>query len=388
MQKTSGGKAATSQPYEGVTDWRTLLFQLVRGFIVLFVFLVCWIAVAAHAQSPSVAKTPSGDDAPIPSVRLLEIDEQSQRLTRSFFGRVSARETVELSFEVGGRLIEFSVREGTRLAKGEVVARVDPAIYERAVKRADLSMKQALREQKRAERLAETKVGPIVRAQDAATAADLASVALGDARDNLEDTKLVSPFDALVSRRIGKEFSNITAGQPIVSLHDMSEVRVEIDVPERVFLSVQDPTQIQFVGELPGGETTSLSLAEFEAQTSAIGQSFRVALVIPEDHAEGLIPGASMTVHATQPTELKGTVLPPSAILSSADRRFEVMVFNPTDSNLGIVEKREIELGAPAGTTFRAFGLKDGEQVVSSGAHLLAEGQTVRKYNGLVVEEK
>lgn len=387
MQRIFGNKLVIPKPSALATELRNLGSRLNRA-LVLAISLAPCLVTPADAQDNSVARTPSGDQAPMPAVRLLEVDTKRLVRSRSFFGRVSARETTELSFEVKGRLIDFSVREGTRLERGDVVARLDAAPFERAVRRAKLNLEKARREQKRAEKLAKTRAGTAVRAEDTATAADLAKVALADAREDLEDTVLVAPFDALVSKRIGTEFSNITPGQAIVSLHDMSEVRVEIDIPERVFLSVADPGIIAFEGELPNGKVTVLSLAEFEAQTGPIGQSFRVALVIPPEDATGLIPGASMTVHAALPMEDAGAALPASAILSASDRAFEVMVFVPTSGDLGVIERRAVELNTPGGTAFRALGLKNGELIVSVGGHLLAHGQTVRRYDGLVVEEK
>ncbi len=366
---------------------RQLSVKTTCRLVLAFLLTLC-LLVEARAEVANLARTPSGDPTPIPAVRLLEVDAQRLWRTRSFFGRISARETVSLSFEVGGRLVDFSLREGSRLAQGEAVARLEADSFERAVRRADLDLKQALRELSRAKKLARSGAGSAVRAEDAETAAELARVALGDAQEALQDSVLVAPFNVVVSKRLGKEFSNVVAGQPIVSLHDMSEVRVEIDVPERVFQSVTDPSRITFDGELPDGRKIELFLVEFEAETASFGQSFRAALMIQPEDAIGLYPGASMTVHAHLPIEEAGTALPSSAILSSSDRDFEVMVFVPTSAGLGVVERRRIELRAPGGTSFRALGLEEGEQIVAAGAHLLTDGQTVRRYDGLVVEEK
>jgi len=342
----------------------------------------------ANAQSARIDKTPSGDVTPLPAVRLVETEVDRVGRTRSFYGRIAAKETVELSFEVGGNLRQFDPREGTSISSGSVIARLDLDPFERALRRAELNRKQALRAQSRAEKLAKSGAGPTVRAEDATTIADLALVALMDAKEALEDATMVAPFDALVSKRLGTTFANVTPGQPIVSLHDMSEVRVEFDLPERLFLSVPDPDVVRFEGVLPSGDITPLSLVEFEAQTGAIGQSYRVALAIPAERTAGLIPGASMTVNAIVPATDPNGVLPASSILSANDRGFEVMVFSPTGARTGIVEKRHVTLSAPGGTSFRVKGLDDGEKIVATGGHLLTHGQAVRRYEGLTVEEK
>ena len=49
--------------------------------------------------------------------------------TRTFPGRVEASDQVDLSFRVGGPLIEFPVLEGDLVSKGQLAARIDPRDY-------------------------------------------------------------------------------------------------------------------------------------------------------------------------------------------------------------------------------------------------------------------
>ena len=349
--------------------------------------LVLVLAADASGQG-AVEFTPSGDPAPLPAVRLLEPREAEAARARTFFGRVAARETVALSFEIGGRLVEIPVREGAAVDAGQTVARLDPDPLVRAVERAELQLDQAERDFARARKLAASNVASEVRAEDAETARDLADVALRDAREALRDAVLEAPFDGLVAERVAVTFANVSPGEPILRLHDMSEVRVEIEMPERVLARTGDPSDIVFSGERPDGASTPLALVEFEAQTGQVGQSFRMALAIPPEAARGLIPGASMTVTASLPVSGGGRTLPAGAILGTTDGGFAVMVFHSEDGGGGRVERREVVVGAPTGTTFEVEGIAGDERVVAAGGHLLKDGQRVRVYEGLTVEER
>ncbi|MCY2974357.1 MAG: efflux RND transporter periplasmic adaptor subunit [Planctomycetota bacterium] len=53
---------------------------------------------------------------------VLAVGEETR--TRSFPGRVDASKRVELAFQVSGLLTEFPVKEGQKIAKGEVIARL------------------------------------------------------------------------------------------------------------------------------------------------------------------------------------------------------------------------------------------------------------------------
>lgn len=354
--------------------------------------LLCSALVLAAATTVAAQEaadlTPSGDPRPVPAVRLVEPRSTAAENVRRFFGRIAARETVPLSFEVGGRLVEFPVLEGARVEAGDVVARLDPDPFARAVERAELALTQAERERERARRLAESNVASAVRAEDAQTARDLADVALRDAREALADSVLTAPFDGIVAERVAETFSNVEPGRPILRLHDMSEVRVEIEIPERVLLRAGDPDAIAFTGLMPGDRRVPLRLVEFEVQTGRVGQSFRVALALPADAAEGMIPGATMTVLAALPALEASEVVPMGAILARSGDAFEVMVFRPSDDGRGTVERREVRVSAGRGTAFEVEGLAPAERIVAAGGHLLSDGQEVRVYDGLTVEER
>ena len=348
--------------------------------------LLLMCASAAPAQD----LTPSGDPAPLRAVRLLEAGGDAPDLrTRTFFGRVVARETAALSFEVGGRLVELAPREGAELRAGEVIARLDPDPFERAVERAGLALDRAERDAARAATLAERNVAAEVAAEDAVTGRDLAAVELRDAHAALEDAVLTAPFDGLVAERLTAEFVNLAPGQPVLALHDLSELRVEIEMPERVLLMAGGVDRLTFRGRLPGGGTVDLALTEFEPQTGRAGQSFRVALTLPHGGAGGLIPGASMSVDVLLPAVSDEPVLPAAAILGDTDRGFEVMLYapDPADPDVGTVTPAEIRVTSPDGVTLRVDGLPEGAAIVAAGGHLLRDGERVRRYDGLAPEE-
>ncbi len=322
-------------------------------------------------------------------VRLIQPEQAGATLARSFFGRIVARETVDLSFEVNGRLEVLDVTEGDQVIEGEVLAQLDLAPFERAVERAELSLLQAERDAERANALARSNATSRVQADDAETARDLAEVALREARDDLEDATIRAPYTGLVASRIAANFSNVSAGQPILRLHDMSQVRVEIDVPERLIQRVGNPERIDFSASLPAiGGDVPLELVEFQAETAAIGQSYVVTLALPAVRlASLLVPGASVTVTATLPGARDGLSLPASAVLSGPDRDAAVLAFEPTGAEEGTLRRVAVNIRSETGTEFIVDGLPQGTEIVGAGAHLLREGQAVRRYTGLTVEE-
>lgn len=114
-----------------------------------------------------------GQPLPLSSVKLLSPEDAASGIVRHLFGRIAARETVDLSFEVGGRLVMLPVVEGETIPQGTVVAGLETGTFERAVTRERLALAQADRERNRARQLAASNAASTVRAEDAETTHEL-----------------------------------------------------------------------------------------------------------------------------------------------------------------------------------------------------------------------
>lgn len=328
---------------------------------------------------PAAAQT-----SPLPAVRTFVIEAPSATVSRQFFGQVRARETVDLSFDVGGTMTLLAPEEGQRVARGDVLAQLDLDPYVRAVERAELSLEMATREAARATTLAERQVGAASRAEDAATARDMADVSLRDARAALADATLRAPFDGLVAVRITPAFSAVSPGQPVLRVHDMSEVRVEIALPEQLFHQIGALEQIDFTADLPGGGDAALRLVAFQPDTDRVGQSYRVTLAFVD--AVDVLPGASVKVRATIPAPSQGVQVPASALIAGNARDASVLVLVPQDDAF-VLRRQIVTVIAGAGSRFSVEGLSAGSEIVAAGAHLLRDGQTVRRFTGLTTSE-
>ena len=67
-------------------------------------------------------------EPPAQVVKLFETGQQQAFSGRRFVGRVDAVSTVNLAFQVGGRLTTFPAVQGTTLAKGELECLARPAL--------------------------------------------------------------------------------------------------------------------------------------------------------------------------------------------------------------------------------------------------------------------
>ena len=179
-------------------------------------------------------------------------------------GYVVARTKASVSSKVPGRLVYLGVEEGDRVARGEILARLEAAEYEAgvreaasqvlaaeaAVHEAEASLAQAERDRARAEAM--DSLIPVQQVEDARTSHTMATARLAAARArleaarqahagaqaNLENTLIRAPFTGTVLRKdaeVGEVVAPAVAGGgltrgAVVTMADLSTLEVETDV--------------------------------------------------------------------------------------------------------------------------------------------------------------
>ncbi|TYC63307.1 efflux RND transporter periplasmic adaptor subunit [Rhodobacterales bacterium] len=317
--------------------------------------------------------------------KIFTVNDQVGVLERRFAGRVAAVQTVDLSFQVPGKLIEVPVLESQRVSKGDVIARLDPTDYDRAVREATINVDKAKRELDRLETLRDRSVISQSSYDEQKDAYDLAAETLKEARQNLEYTTLRAPFDGLVSLRLVDNFTTVSVGTPVIRIHDISEVQVDINVAEALFgrVTTSEFASIEASFAAYGDKLFPLEYREHSSQVDEVTQTYRVTLAMPREGAELLYPGmtASVVVKvAPEGLEPGREYLVPSGAVA-VDGDGKTFVWKYADGT-GEVARQPVEIGTIMGDYIPVeTGLQAGDEIVSAGSAYLSDGQVVRRLN-------
>ncbi|TCL01362.1 RND family efflux transporter MFP subunit [Shimia isoporae] len=341
-------------------------------------FLKC-LALAA-----SVAAAPAFADEPLKPVKLMEIQSGQTAFERQFFGQVKARQSVDLAFQVGGQIVDFPVTEGLRIKQGDIIAKLDQEPFELQLSQARLQKSQADRTVDRLEKLKGNTVSQVA-IDDAETQAGLSEIAVSNAEWSLRHATLRAPFDALISSRNVELYTTVGAGSPVVRLHDLSELRIEVDVPEILFQTAGNTgDNIEIFARFPGlTETYPLDIREYDAETSNIGQTFRITFGLQPPKERVVLPGSSVTVTVRALEPAKTVEVPMSAIVVNDAGDTGVMRFDPKGGDTGHVRFVPVVIEPSETGQVRVLeGVEDGMEIVVAGGGALNEGQNVRRFVG------
>ncbi|VVS90660.1 rnd efflux pump membrane fusion protein [Desulfoluna spongiiphila] len=353
--------------------------QRVRFGRLLLVVLLSFLAVSCGSQDEAGQQP----DVVRP-VKLMTVSSMANVDSQEFPGRVQASRRADLAFQVSGPLTAFPVEAGDVVKKGAVIAQILPRDFEIALQAARATELEARQQYTRIKGLYIKKQVSKSDFDSAKRAYDLAVTDVARAKNALQDTFLRAPFSGVIARRYVENYQEVHAKAPIVSLQDLSELEIAVDIPEAVVATLRDQpmgTEVARVAfsALPG-VILDARLKEFSTEADPRTQSYRLALSFTAPEGVMVLPGMTAKVigNANLYVNTQGFVMlvPVNAVF--VDELNESCVWVVTSEMT--VDKRKVTLGMISETSIRIVdGLEPGEQLVVAGVNYLHQGMKVRQ---------
>ncbi len=219
-----------------------------RGLGVALTLLVLGALAAPKIISLNHGEEPAAP-APVKKalpVRLHEVapEELVERLSTT--GTVRANEQVELVSEISGKVAEILFEEGSRVAKGEVLLKIDDS--ELAAERQRIVHQLELAESREARQRELLEEG-VQSQQDYDFALSQVNVLRSQAsliEARLQKTEIRAPFAGTVGLRYVSLGSYLTPQTKIASLQDIDPVKIDFAVPEKYAQKVRVGGEVDF----------------------------------------------------------------------------------------------------------------------------------------------
>ena len=298
---------------------------------------------------------------------------------------IGALRTSDLSFSVGGLLMELAVNEAQKVIQGQLVAKLDPRDFASKVSSAKSQFENARSEYERAVRLAKEDAisGNVL--EQRKTQMDTAQAQLDAAEKALSDTELRAPFSGVVSKVAVRQHQNIQGGQVVASMFASETMEAIVNVPARVIAQSRSRTNRAAFVILDAAPATPLpaSFQEASLEADPVSQTYEVTFSFTPPNDLVVLPGMNATVELslemTPPASGEQSVwVPLGAILSDGDRHSVWVV----DKDTMRVSKRLITIRDGIGENLLVTdGLAPGDTIVGAGAAYLAEDMIVRPWS-------
>jgi len=333
----------------------------------------------------------SAEDQSVPTVQVIKIRIAKNGGNLALPGDLQAFASAPIHAQVSGYVQKWFFDIGAHVKKGDLLAQIDPRSYEAALAQAkgmlardsatlanarvDLNRYQALAAQNAisAQQLSTQQAS--VGAQAGIVDADRAQVS--QASINLAYTRIIAPFDGIVTSRAVDIGNLVTVGTPtatpLFTVADQSRLRLYARVPQNYAPYIRDGMAVNFtVPQFPGKTFHAKLVANANAVASATGT---MLVQFAADNSDGALqPGAYADVKFPLPAGANGIRVPATALIFR-DAGMQVAKVDAT----GHVRLQTVTIARDLGASFDiSSGVSPADRIIDNPADALQDGDEVK----------
>jgi multidrug efflux system membrane fusion protein len=347
--------------------------------------VIHWRSADQPGSAPAAA-------SPVPVVTA-QVQQHDEPIVLSGLGTVEALNTASIQSQVTGVLEKVDFVEGQTVKKGDVLAKIDPRLFEAALAQAQgqLAKDTALHAQAQSDLARFQKLGKedsialqqvadqqFLVAQDAA-AMETDQGLINSDQTQLDYTTLRAPFDG-VTGLLQVDIGNLiqpTNTTGIVMLTQVQPISVVFTLPNNDIAAVQSamargPVQTTVYDQTGRNELDVGTLLSINNQAAPTSGTFQLKAIFPNQHRQ-LWPGTFVNVDLTTSVVKNALTIPTNAVQQNDKGQFVFVV--GADKRVS-VQPVEVEQRLRA-VALISKGLQAGETVVVQGQYRLTPGTLV-----------
>ena len=321
------------------------------------------LLTACHKSPERAAST----ELPAAKGRIQTIESKTRTATEEVMGTIRARYRAVLEAKVSGSIEKLPVVLGQSVKSGELLVELDA----REIKaRLDQALTQREQFGRDTERLRKLLANNAVSRQEFETIESryrVAVAAVTEAETLLAYTKVIAPFDGVITRKHVEVGDLAAPGKPLLEMEDPRSLRLEADVPEAAISIVSGaklPVRI-------AGVTNDLAatVSEIAPAADPNSRTFLVKCELPPGSGARTGQFGRLSVPLGETTALR---VPASALTQRGQLE---MVFAIVNNR---AQMRLVKSGKRVGDEMELLsGVAKGDQVAIENVTVLRDGQAV-----------
>ena len=302
---------------------------------------------------------------------------------QTYVGIIEESEATAVSFTSMGVIKRMLVNEGQAVAKGQLMAEMDDTQARNLLSGAEAQMTQANDALERFKMLHDNGSLPEVQWVEILSKVAQAKSQLEVAKKNLADCQLVAPVSGIVGKRLIGAGETAMPSQSVVSILDISTVKVKVSIPEAEISGIGANTPSMIRVEAVNGSFTGGRI-EKGVQADALTHTYDIRIHVANGERK-LLPGMVASVQfaaVAQPLGSAASLVEEQTQLSvpvtAVQRRADGSLFVWTVTNDSTAHRTSVTTGETMGNRIAiADGISEGGRVVTEGYQKLSEGTKV-----------
>ncbi len=348
---------------------KTIIIIVVLTILAFIIF-----RLSANYKKVNVSKDVSTDLAYV-SVNVSPVLKMSIKDSLQLTGYMEAYSEIDIAAETQGAITSLNAALGQDKSKGSIIATIDDKLKKLAVQTAGISVAKLKRDLERYNNL--YKGGTVTEQQlnDAQNLYDNAVIQLEQAEKQLSDATIISPISGVIIRKQIEEGEYINIGSPIVTIVDISRLRIKLNVSEANVYQLKLNDKAIITTDVYPGVTFEGNISFISSQGDD-SHNYPVEIIISNNSKYPLKSGTFANVQIKLPETESALYIPRESLLGSVT---EAQVY-VAENDKAILKK--IVAGNGNDKYIKIIsGLKEGEEVIINGQINLSENKAIKIVN-------
>jgi RND family efflux transporter MFP subunit len=292
---------------------------------------------------------------------------------------VMSDELVNISSEIGGRLLSIRVREGDYVRKGQLIATIDTEFIQKQIDEVQTRLTLAETVFEKQKRLWDKNIGSEIQYLEAKNNKESIEKSLETLKVQLSKSNIYSPVNGSVDREFLESGELASPGMPIVSVLNTNKLKVVADVPENYLVKVNK------------GQDVSITFPAIdkviERKISMIGRSIDPSnrtfkIEIMTDNLGGILKPNLLAEASFKDLSLDNVIAIPIELVQEEVNGNSYVYVGEVEGDNMIARKKYVQVGESSRDLIEVKeGLSEGDIIVLLGARTIVEGDYILDQN-------
>ncbi len=293
-------------------------------------------------------------------------------------GDVATKQNVVLHPEFSGLLTQVFVKEGQKVSKGQLLARIDDGGLSQQLAQMEVQAALAKTTFERQERLWNQKIGSEIQYLQAKTNYEAQEKAVSQMKSQVGKTSIKAPFSGIIDDVISEQGSVVSAGMTeVFRLVNLSDMYIQAEVPESYLGDITEGKSVQIYFPILG-DTIASKVRQVGSYIHPDNRTFKIEINVPNNNKQ-IKPNLTAMLKINDYSNEKAILIPQSVLSENASGDQYVFVASQDPSTKESKARRVIvSTGKTEGDFVEILnGVKDGDTIIKEGARSVKDGQSV-----------
>ena len=298
-------------------------------------------------------------------------------------GNVKTKQNILVYPEIPGILEHIYIKEGQRVSKGQVLAKIADGGLMQQVAQAKASAQLAKTTYERQNRLWNQKIGSEIQYLQAKTAYETQKNIFAQMKKQLAKSNVVAPFSGVIDDVLKEAGAVVAPGQgsELFRIVNLENMYIEAEIPESHIVNVTKGKTVEIYFPVLE-KTIQARIRQVGNFINPANRAFKIEIGVPNNSGD-IKPNLTARLKINDYTSKKAILIPQSIISENAKgQQYVYLASDKQDNKYAIAKKTIISTGKTQGDFIEVLEtIASGTEIISEGARSVNDGQKVEIKN-------